>query len=192
MENKKKKKNDRIYQTKPDPEKYCEYCGKLMHRVRFSSGRLEDLSAFKRRKYCNRECMKRAYIKLKTEAGWTTAHGSARKVNELIKDGNTDTCEICGKVGKVDVHHKDENPQNNDPSNLKVLCRSCHMKIHHPKSKCIVPGCDNDMNGGLGYCNKHYIRFKKYGSPFIVRWNTKHTKFDKEVISHQKNGKKNG
>lgn len=181
----KEKKNNRIYPIKPDPEKYCEYCGKLMHRVRFSSGRLEDLTAFKRRKYCDRTCMRKAYIKFDNEQSWSDAHTTARKVNELFND-NQDTCELCGKVGRVDVHHIDENPQNNNPSNLQVLCRSCHMKIHRSRKICIVDGCNNFSSCKEGYCDKHGYRYKRYGSPFIVKWNTKHTKFDEDVISHQK------
>ena len=32
---------------------------------------------------------------------------------------------------------------------------------------CKVEGCNNKVHG-KGYCNKHYIRFKKFGNPFIV------------------------
>ncbi len=37
-------------------------------------------------------------------------------------------CEQCGAAG-VDRHHKDDNPLNNDASNVVVLCRKCHMHI---------------------------------------------------------------
>jgi len=35
-------------------------------------------------------------------------------------------CERCGKPG-TDRHHKDDNPMNNAPDNIEVLCRRCHM-----------------------------------------------------------------
>lgn len=35
-------------------------------------------------------------------------------------------CERCWKKA-VDRHHKDGNPLNNDPSNIRRLCRDCHM-----------------------------------------------------------------
>lgn len=38
-------------------------------------------------------------------------------------------CEECGAV-KTERHHKDENPANNDPGNIAILCRRCHMAAH--------------------------------------------------------------
>jgi hypothetical protein len=38
-------------------------------------------------------------------------------------------CERCPSPGQV-IHHKDENPWNNDISNLELLCRSCHARHH--------------------------------------------------------------
>lgn len=43
-----------------------------------------------------------------------------------------DYCEHCNKKWesgkKFDVDHIDNNPSNNDPSNLQTLCRQCHSK----------------------------------------------------------------
>lgn len=43
-------------------------------------------------------------------------------------------CEVCGRKRtshrNLDVHHKDEDRSNNDPSNLQTLCWSCHTKLH--------------------------------------------------------------
>lgn len=35
-------------------------------------------------------------------------------------------CEMCGKPGK-DRHHRDNDPGNNESSNVQILCRKCHM-----------------------------------------------------------------
>lgn len=152
--------------TKEDPEKYCESCGKRMHRVRFDSGRLEDLSAFMRRKYCNRHCMKKAFVKKgeDTKQKYSCAHHSSRKIAYMILEKEY-KCERCGSIINVDVHHKDGNHNNNTPNNLELLCRSCHMKEHHPRTVCKI--CGKPANGGRGYCNKHYIRFRKYGNPLM-------------------------
>ena len=149
---------------KPTPIKYCEYCGAKMERVRFPSGRLETLDNFNRRKYCNRMCMRKAFLKMNDEKqNNRNGRATAQHINELILHKNK--CEICGRKKKLDIHHKDENPSNNVLSNLMVLCHSCHMKIHNPKPKCKV--CDKPVKG-YGYCEKHYQRFKKYGDPFIT------------------------
>ena len=37
-------------------------------------------------------------------------------------------CERCGKPG-VERHHKDRNPDNNDSSNIEILCDTCHQRI---------------------------------------------------------------
>lgn len=34
-----------------------------------------------------------------------------------------------------EVHHKDENPENNDISNLEVLNKNEHLKLHGEKNK---------------------------------------------------------
>jgi hypothetical protein len=47
------------------------------------------------------------------------------------------TCCICQERGRhVQIHHLDENPSNNDPSNLAVVCTECHN--------------DTMMKGGFG------------------------------------------
>lgn len=39
-------------------------------------------------------------------------------------------CDTCGSKEKLCIHHKDLDHYNDDPSNLQVLCSSCHMRIH--------------------------------------------------------------
>jgi hypothetical protein len=40
---------------------------------------------------------------------------------------NLDVCEDCGGNAH-DRHHVDGNPLNNEPSNIAILCRRCHMR----------------------------------------------------------------
>lgn len=156
---------------KPTPEKYCAYCGKKLERHRYN-GRLEDLSAFKRRKYCNQDCMRKAFVKKDAaEQGNGEAHASARKIAYLIEEREK-VCEMCGSTKNVDIHHKDHNYNNNSSDNLMLVCRSCHMKLHRPTKKvCAVCGkeCKRTHNG---MCDKHYIRWKKYGDPLHKPWST--------------------
>jgi len=35
-----------------------------------------------------------------------------------------------GKGGNLEIHHKDRDPQNNDPDNLSVLTKREHQDLH--------------------------------------------------------------
>lgn len=151
---------------KETPEKYCQYCGKKLERKRLPNGDLEYFIHFNKRKYCDRECMKRAFLKSgKSNQDWSSAHHTARKINELIL--HKEVCEKCGSRTNLDVHHKDFNSSNNAYENLQVLCRSCHMKIHRSKPICSVKSCNNAVKGH-GLCEKHLQRWRKYGDPMIL------------------------
>lgn len=104
---------------KADPEKNCEICGAPLARKRFASGRLEDRNVFLRRTHCSQACANsRATVQANTHR-WR-----AKRVKQK------DVCEDCGTTENLHIHHKDRNPANNEPSNLAVLCSSCHMKLH--------------------------------------------------------------
>ena len=148
---------------KPDPLKHCEHCGTRLVRKRSVSGVLESLLHFNRRKFCNQHCMAQAFDQRHSpEVGWSTAHYHARKE---VPPGS---CNRCGKLDAIDVHHKDGNHLNNSRENLERICRSCHNREHRPRGSCVICG---RLQKGLGYCEKHYQRFKKWGDPLIVKDN---------------------
>ena len=62
-------------------------------------------------------------------ANETTARG--RNKNIYLWNREHKICERCiDKFNRVEVHHKDGNPYNNEINNLEVLCYYCHKKEH--------------------------------------------------------------
>lgn len=55
--------------------------------------------------------------------------------NELLvrSKGKCQICKISLKGMKPDIHHKNQDPSDNKISNLMVLCRNCHSKMHYNK-----------------------------------------------------------
>ena len=39
-------------------------------------------------------------------------------------------CEVCSATNRLEVHHIDEQPSNNNDVNLIKLCRDCHINVH--------------------------------------------------------------
>lgn len=51
---------------------------------------------------------------------------------EIIRRRGTKS-DKTGKKGRIDnleIHHKDRNPHNNDPGNLRVLTKKEHEELH--------------------------------------------------------------
>lgn len=90
------------------------------------------------------------------DVGWSAAHSVARS---LVPKG---PCNRCSKPDARDVHHKDGNHLNNSPENLERICRGCHNREHRPRGSCTICGLPVK---GLGFCEKHYQRFKRHGDP---------------------------
>lgn len=42
-------------------------------------------------------------------------------------------CSLCGTITKLMCHHIDGDFRNNNLSNLMIVCRGCHNKIHKTK-----------------------------------------------------------
>ncbi len=40
---------------------------------------------------------------------------------------------MCGKIDSLVIDHRDNNPRNKDPTNLRLLCRSCNVKAAFPR-----------------------------------------------------------
>lgn len=103
--------------------KCCERCGQTMSRKRFGE-RLEDISAFRKRRYCSLACANK-------RGNWGTSSTARHRVSSRTRKP---TCEICDRADHLHVHHMDGNYHNNAPINLQTLCIACHMR-HHKSQK---------------------------------------------------------
>lgn len=68
---------------------------------------------------------KKLYGKIKTRRKSLT-----EEEKDMIFDKFDNECAVCGKKEGLHIHHKDENPSNNQINNLVVLCGVCHKKTH--------------------------------------------------------------
>lgn len=81
-------------------DKYCKYCGKLLVRKIYDSGRKESIDHLNKRTYCNRECMQNDY-KGKT---FGNTIGWSKNEEEMLKkeyENKTDIKIIAKKMDKT-------------------------------------------------------------------------------------------
>lgn len=133
----------------------CKKCDTVLVKKKF-----ESVKSFEKRIYCSNDCYRSCRLENLSYKDRSTAHYHARRIK------GSGCCEKCGSESSVDVHHIDENPFNNELSNLKRLCRACH-ETHHRKRSCTVLGCDR-KHKGRGYCSLHYQRWKTHGDPSVT------------------------
>lgn len=150
---------------KPDPPKSCVCCDAPLARKRFN-GTLESMNCFLRRKYCNAACMGKHRTLSNPSLGGLRSRTS--KVIALV--GN---CLDCGTTEKLNRHHLNNDPSDNRPENVVILCASHHTKRHwaegkkaKPPKPCSVCG---DAARRRGLCQRHWQRFKKYGDPLLTK-----------------------
>jgi len=102
---------------KQEYEKCCECCGAVMLRKRYR-GRLEDLSAFERRRFCSLTC-----ANTRTDL---TKHGFSWRARKHLKAA----CEACGHPYRLQAHHMNQDIMDNRPENIQTLCKHCHDFWH--------------------------------------------------------------
>lgn len=106
--------------VKPTPEKRCGICGTRFQRKRLEGGRLEDVTAFLKRRFCSLSC-----ANSRTRGGLSRKafHARARKLRRA-------NCQACGTAKKLHVHHINEDWRDNRPENVQTLCIFCHQFWH--------------------------------------------------------------
>lgn len=146
----------------------CLHCGSS-----FRASRRQLIDG--RGKFCSHKCSndhratghitKYGYLRLSNNGKFYLEH---RKIAE----------DMIGRPLKPNevVHHDDENKLNNDPSNLKVMTRSEHQKLHLQRKrgwsrlydKCLMCQTTLHTYAGRGYCRACYHHARNRGL-FIVQ-----------------------
>lgn len=134
--------------------KVCAYCKKKFDHTS------------RKTKFCNPECGKSfAKLKKKRKKEYlkerdshlisVRAHNLACLVLDVeVKEGRlTKACVGCGVEKDLQVHHKDVNYLNNDPSNLVYFCSSCHAKEHSVIRNESQDQCKEALSGAA--CEAH-------------------------------------
>ena len=49
----------------------------------------------------------------------------------VCQEAHPEECVVCGAEEDLVVHHVDGDRSNNDPENLRFMCRSCHRSVHN-------------------------------------------------------------
>lgn len=74
-------------------------------------------------------------------------------------------CELCGKKltwSTAHVDHKDECKQNNNPENLRILCRGCNVMRTHVKKPKYMAACNYAITfGGITLTAAEWARQEK-------------------------------
>lgn len=74
---------------------------------------------------------------------------------------------LCGKHYNRLKRHGDPLYKRQATTACKTNCRGgSHNNRKAPTAVCKAENCDDGKIKGLGYCNKHYLRLRRHGSPF--------------------------
>lgn len=108
---------------------YCAHCGKL-----FSIKPSQTKGSKSGLHFCSREHkdLAQSYMKEIQPDHYGTGLVDYRAKAFNVYDK---VCSICGYDNEyaLEVHHIDKNRDNNDISNLKIVCANCHTLIHKGK-----------------------------------------------------------
>lgn len=81
--------------------------------------------------YCSRSCANGMNNSL-FKTGENHFAFKGKNYRQIAFDLYEHKCGVCGYDEDsriLEVHHKDENHDNNDPANLCILCPNCHRKV---------------------------------------------------------------
>jgi endogenous inhibitor of DNA gyrase (YacG/DUF329 family) len=133
-------------------EHTAKFCSNLCHKkLQFETARtiktcpscqnqFEDSPSRKARKFCSVECKnterlsdKQRREKAKAAQILKRGNNSSRRLRNWIFKVKEAKCQSCGYDKRkycIDLHHIDNNPNNNTVENIAILCVMCHRELH--------------------------------------------------------------
>lgn len=84
---------------------------------------------------CSRACSNTMFRSGSNNGNYKDGENGERKHRKICFKYHKKECLVCGFDKVVEVHHIDENHENNDPKNLIPLCPNHHKMIHTKKYK---------------------------------------------------------
>lgn len=112
----------------------------------------------KARYFCSRTC-----ANTKPPSQW---HLDRRSYTKICFDHHARKCVVCGEDKIVEVHHLNENPNDNQPMNLIPLCPT-HHQYWHSRYKHLVYGKVMQYIGGLAQLGEHLLCKQAVGSSIL-------------------------
>lgn len=112
-------------------KKPCATCGKLFERKRSADGILD--AHFATRKFCSPKCYAVSLIK----SNPATSTGRKRAQRQYIAT----SCSKCGDTSRIQRHHRDRNPLNNDEKNMKFYVKRVTRRLTHKRAHGVAAEC---------------------------------------------------
>ena len=88
--------------------------------------KIEKIKKLERTRNIREEAERRLYGNLNRQKRISLT----KEQKEMVFDKFNNKCAICNAEEGLHIHHKDQNPKNNQIDNLLVLCGICHKKVH--------------------------------------------------------------
>jgi hypothetical protein len=105
----------------------CAWCGNTIEKQSSKLGNSKSGLYF-----CNRECKDNAQRIGGIREIMPSHYGTSRSYKNLIKETESPKCISCpeNKRYLLCVHHIDGNHENDEISNIEIVCWNCHVKRH--------------------------------------------------------------
>ena len=143
----------------PSPKVPCPQCGRPKSAVaelcrtcrptykRTDAHRAKASEALRGRPHSYRSASNDPVVATRIADWWTPERREAKRLEMLARNpearyhglsareaakrrAEVGACQACGSTERLDIHHRDRNKRNQDPSNIAVLCHQCHMQEH--------------------------------------------------------------